>query len=401
MQNRTPRNVLFPDPAAAGSGGGGGGGGYYGDENDNGGDYIYDDDTPHSAKDRYNPRPALLGGMGMDMGMEGHVSCVQEETSQDMLNDRSQSLDQGQSEYVLGMGGIGDGRSIAEPELGSVVSGLHVLGMGGIGDGGSIAEAEQGSVVRGIGDGGSIAEAEQGSVARGLTFNPGQSIGSLDSAAGFTADGSGGGGGDVRQIQRLPGAQPSHTGRNHRKSAVVAVKPDLSQAKYQKGQAIAPEGAAAAAVAADYGTDNEGVQSKFCNNESSVHGSSLAQKSLMSFGSLASDATVQNVVTIDCTTIAMGHLEDMLIGTKVKLVHLHARFTACEKLKGKCEITLTYSTGKVVLTYKWAYQLVFVVVHDGREFHGKLHLTHMTKGMLRTVFVWAMLSCKGDRATCA
>lgn len=361
MQNRTPRNVLFPDPAAAGSGGGGGGGGggYYGDENDNGGDYIYDDDTPHSAKERYNPRPrpALLGGMGMgvDMGMEGNVSCVQEENSRDMLNDRSQSLDHGQSEYALGMGGIGDGGSIAE----------------------------------------------QGSVVSGLTFNPGQSIGSLDSAAGFTADGSGDGGGGVRQIQRLPGAQPSHTGRNHRKSAVVAVKPDLSQAKYQKGQAIAPEGAAAAAVAADYGTDNEGVQSKFFNNEPSVHGSSLAQKSLMSFGSLASDATVQNVVTIDCTTIAMGHLEDMLIGTKVKLVHLHARFTACEKLKGKCEITLTYSTGKVVLTYKWAYQLVFVVVHDGREFHGKLHLTHMTKGMLRTVFVWAMLSCKGDRATCA
>jgi len=105
----------------------------------------------------------------------------------------------------------------------------------------------------------------------------------------------------------------------------------------------------------------------------------LDQTSLLSFGSLASDATLQNVVTIDATAVAMGHLEDMLVHVKVKLVHLHARFTKCEKLKGRCEVTLTYSTGQVELSYKWAYQLVFVVLHENQEFHGKLHLSHMTK----------------------
>ena len=109
---------------------------------------------------------------------------------------------------------------------------------------------------------------------------------------------------------------------------------------------------------------------------------SQVSQSLASFGSLDSEATVQNVVSIDCTNIAMNYLEDALLAVTVKLVHLGARFTALDKVKGHCTVTLTYSTGQVDLTYKWAYQLAFVALHDGREFQGKLHLSHMTKDVI-------------------
>ncbi len=71
---------------------------------------------------------------------------------------------------------------------------------------------------------------------------------------------------------------------------------------------------------------------------------SQASQSLASFGSLDSETTVKNAVSIDCTNIAMNYLEDALLAVTVKLVHLGARFTPLDKVKGHCTVTLTNST---------------------------------------------------------
>jgi len=359
MSNRTPRSVLFPNNKASEEGGFASRG-YEGEEEE--GYMIY------SARDRYNPRPSTGGGdVDVDVGRGGvgQVSTILEESHQSMLLGdqsmvRSDASISPHSPSLLLLDNIGNNNNNFDFD--------------GNSDYGSFAERHAGYA---FGDEGSLGDHGNGSVMSGLTstyqypFNPGQSIGSLDSTGIGDGDGDGG--------SRGGGGGGGSNSRFSRKSAIVTLKPDMSDAKYQKH----PVTGALTGGYLPQGNMTETsplkLKSKFFQDETSVDHSSLNQQSLMSFGSLKSDATIQNVVTIDCTTVAMGHLEDILVRVKVKLVHLHARFTSCEKIKGRCEVTLTYSTGRVELTYKWAYQLAFIVTHDEREFFGKLHLSHMTK----------------------
>ena len=87
-------------------------------------------------------------------------------------------------------------------------------------------------------------------------------------------------------------------------------------------------------------------------------------------------------ISIECTNRGSHLLEDHMSQVQFTLGHLSLEIVDVDRIKGKMICTYNVAMDDVTLKIKLSWRMKFVVVYEGKKYHGHLVITSMTREVL-------------------